>query len=503
MRSTTLRRWWLATVAVTAVLLGLTNPATGQPGRATGSSFIASKARELEAAGPAARTRTGHHGGVTVVADRLNNPRGLDLRHGALYVAEAGTGGPCLDPVEGPCVGLTSSITKVSHGRQRRVVEGLLSIAGPDGTGAVGVDDVSVARRGGGLFMIATTLGCQDQVPTSVTRGPDGAYYVGTLAEGAGNGGAKVWRIVPGHAPEVYADGLTAVVDIAFGPDGSLYASEFLVDLTSETDPSGAVVRIRPSGRRTVLGQGALFLPGGIAVDRHGHLYVANWSILPATGSADPVFLRTPAGRWCGCPRTDLGALQARDPGAEEVVADLLGAAPGVAVDLVAGEAEDGVALGDQVTVAAAFPDDLVGAGRHRAGAVDLDHHPGQDEEVDPVGPDLAVGLDPGPLGGVGEPGGQPLASQGTLDPAEQAAGGRVGPGQELDHGGAEGGPDRLRPSWPLVAASGDWMVHWLSPASPYAREAGKVKLQLNYNPVTTPMSSSGQPFRPQMARKP
>jgi hypothetical protein len=49
-------------------------------------------------------------------------------------------------------------------------------------------------------------------------------------------------------------------------------------------------VRIRPSGRRTVLGQGALFLPGGIAVDRHGHLYVANWSILPATGSADPVF---------------------------------------------------------------------------------------------------------------------------------------------------------------------------------------------------------------------
>jgi hypothetical protein len=299
---------------------------------------------------------------------------------GALYVAEAGTGGPCLDPVEGPCVGLSSSITKVSHGRQRRIVKGLLSIAGPDGTGAVGVDDVSVARRGGGLFMIATTLGCQDQlppglppevvrqngkllrglakrvvaditafecandpdgqgvesdpysvyaasnrhqvvadaagdsildvrdgrvsllavipsspngsdqVPTSVTRGPDGAWYVGTLAEGAGNGGANVWRIVPGHAPEVYADGLTAVVDIAFGPDGSLYASEFLADLTSETDPSGAVVRIRPSGRRTVLGQGALFLPGGVAVDRYGHLYVANWSILPATGSADPVF---------------------------------------------------------------------------------------------------------------------------------------------------------------------------------------------------------------------
>jgi hypothetical protein len=115
-------------------------------------------------------------------------------------------------------------------------------------------------------------------------------WYVGTLAGGAGNGGAKVWRIRPGHAPEVYVDGLTAVVDIAFGPDGSLDASEFLTDLTSETDPSGAVVRIRPGGRRTVLGEGSLFLPGGVAVDRHGNLYVANWSILPVTGSTGPAF---------------------------------------------------------------------------------------------------------------------------------------------------------------------------------------------------------------------
>jgi sugar lactone lactonase YvrE len=97
---------------------------------------------------------------------------------------------------------------------------------------------------------------------------------------------------VPGHAPEVYISGLTAVVDIAFGPDGGLYASKFLTDVTSE-EPSGAVVRIRPNGRRSVLGEGSIFLPGGVAVDRHGRVYVANWSILPATGSADPAF---PAG---------------------------------------------------------------------------------------------------------------------------------------------------------------------------------------------------------------
>ena len=379
MRSTTLRRWWLAPMAATALLLGLTNPATGASDRASGSSFIAGKARDLQAAGSVATSGSGHHGGVTVVADRLNNPRGLDLRHGALYVAEAGRGGDtCIGdtPEEQTCVGLTSSITRVRHGQQRRIVKGLMSIAGPDGTGAVGVDDVSIARRGGGLFMIATAFGCQDQlppglppefvrqngkllrgrakrvvaditafecandpdnqgvesdpysvyaasnrhqvvadaagdsildvrdgqvsllavipsspngsdqVPTSVTRGPDGAYYVGTLAEGAGNGGANVWRIVPGHAPEVYISGLTAVVDIAFGPDGSLYASEFVTDVTSE-EPTGAVVRIRPGGRRTVLGEGSLFFPGGVAVDRHGRVYVANWSILPAAGSPE------------------------------------------------------------------------------------------------------------------------------------------------------------------------------------------------------------------------
>jgi hypothetical protein len=379
MRSMTLRRWWLAMVAASALLLGLTYPATGQPsGHAATRSRLASKAGALRAA-EATTTSSGRGGGgVTVVADHLNNPRGLDLRHGSLYVAEAGRGGAtCIgEPPEQTCVGLTGSITRVRHGQQRRIVRGLLSAAGPDGTFAVGVDDVSVARRGGGLFMIATAAGCpdqippglpaevlrqngkllrgqakrvvaditafecandpdgqgpesdpysvyaasnrhqvvadaagdsildvrggrvsllavipsspdgSDQVPTSVVKGPDGAYYVGTLAEGAGNGGANVWRIVPGQAPEIYVDGLTAVVDIAFGPDGSVYASQFVNDVTSE-DPAGSVVRIRPDGRRTVLGEGSLFFPGGVVVDRRGNLYVANWSVLPANGIPD------------------------------------------------------------------------------------------------------------------------------------------------------------------------------------------------------------------------
>jgi hypothetical protein len=113
MRSTTLRRWWLAPVAATALLLGLTNPATGQSSdRATWQpSPLTGTAKALRAA---AAATSGHHGDLTVVADRLHNPRGLDLRHGALYVAEAGRGGDtCIgEPPEQTCAGLTSSITR-------------------------------------------------------------------------------------------------------------------------------------------------------------------------------------------------------------------------------------------------------------------------------------------------------------------------------------------------------------------------------------------------------
>ena len=87
MRSATLRRWWLALVAATALLLGLTNPATGQ--RSDHATWQPSPLTSTAKALRAARAATsGHHGDLTVVADRLNNPPGLDLRHGALYVAE-------------------------------------------------------------------------------------------------------------------------------------------------------------------------------------------------------------------------------------------------------------------------------------------------------------------------------------------------------------------------------------------------------------------------------
>src|SRR3954469_17059855 len=90
----------------------------------------------------------------TIVMSGLHNPRGLTFAPGhALYVAEAGTGGPvCTPQIRGPvCVGLTGSVSRSRHGQQRRIVEGLPSYApfAPPSAGAVGPSDVSLAGRRG------------------------------------------------------------------------------------------------------------------------------------------------------------------------------------------------------------------------------------------------------------------------------------------------------------------------------------------------------------------
>ena len=84
---------------------------------------------------PFAGVSAAHDSDLEVVASELDNPRGLDFGPwGSLYVAEAGRGGegPCIESPESgiQCVGASGAITKVwRHGKQRRVLEGLPSIA--------------------------------------------------------------------------------------------------------------------------------------------------------------------------------------------------------------------------------------------------------------------------------------------------------------------------------------------------------------------------------------
>jgi hypothetical protein len=74
---------------------------------------------------------------LTVIASGLDNPRGLAIDGGAIYVAEAGKGGtgPCGIAAGGDsvCLGLTGAVTRIAQGKQERIVSGLPSVAGPSG----------------------------------------------------------------------------------------------------------------------------------------------------------------------------------------------------------------------------------------------------------------------------------------------------------------------------------------------------------------------------------
>lgn len=93
---------------------------------------------------------------MTTVASGLDNPRDLAFGpDGRLYVAEAGHGGPYCAP-GGPggggdtCAGFTSRISWINQttGTVTPVVDGLISLADSHGSGATGVDGISVAPDG-------------------------------------------------------------------------------------------------------------------------------------------------------------------------------------------------------------------------------------------------------------------------------------------------------------------------------------------------------------------
>lgn len=346
-------------------------------------------------------------GTLETVATGLNNPRGLNFGpEGALYVAEAGSGGdgPCGPGAEGTrCYGASGSITRLDlrRGAQERISTGMPSLAGEDGSFATGPQDIAFLGRGNarvtigfggnpdqrepqfgavgadfarvarvvasghwrltddlgayesaanptgdevdsnpygilavpGKFIVAdaganalnqiaadgsvSTLAVflnrfvdappflglppgakipMDAVPTCVALGPDGAYYVGQLTGFPFPvGGANVYRVpAQGGNPEVFASGFTGIIDVAFGPDGSLYVLEIarngLLAAFNGGDWTGALIRVAPDGTRTEIASAGLFAPGGVALDSKGAIYVTNQSI--SSGSGEVLRLR-------------------------------------------------------------------------------------------------------------------------------------------------------------------------------------------------------------------
>ncbi|SEG28570.1 hypothetical protein SAMN04489712_104228 [Thermomonospora echinospora] len=122
-------------------------------------------------------------------------------------------------------------------------------------------------------------------VPTGVVKGPDGALYVGELG-GFAPGASRIWRIVPGHRPKVFASGLTAVADLALDGRGNLVALTMTTGFGQNGPQPGALYRInlKTKAKSEIPTGGKLLFPTGLGVGPKGQIYVANNGIGSGAG---------------------------------------------------------------------------------------------------------------------------------------------------------------------------------------------------------------------------
>jgi hypothetical protein len=131
-------------------------------------------------------------------------------------------------------------------------------------------------------------IGNVQAVPTCVARGPDGALYVGQLTGFPFTPvTAKIFRVVPGSAPTVYASGFTHVIDLEFDARGNLYVLEIdATGLLADT-PAGRLARINASDKSVdsiIKGNASFVMPGGLAIAADGSIYISNFGASAGVG---------------------------------------------------------------------------------------------------------------------------------------------------------------------------------------------------------------------------
>ncbi len=128
-------------------------------------------------------------------------------------------------------------------------------------------------------------------VPTAVAAGPGGALFVSELTGFPfPKGAARIFRLVPGHAPTVWATGLTNVTDLRWYR-GSLYAVQIANDglLAASGVPVGSLVKVNRGAAATRVGPN---LPAPYAVAfRNDTAYVTTCSVCKAIGQVRSIAL--------------------------------------------------------------------------------------------------------------------------------------------------------------------------------------------------------------------
>ncbi|MDZ8223260.1 ScyD/ScyE family protein [Nostoc sp. ChiVER01] len=115
-------------------------------------------------------------------------------------------------------------------------------------------------------------------VPSSVAKGPDGAYYISQFTGFPfPENGAKIYRVGADGKPTVYADGFTQLTDLEFDTKGNLYALQYANQSAWKGDFDGSVIKIAPDGTRTTLLSGdGLESPSALTIGADGAVYVTN-----------------------------------------------------------------------------------------------------------------------------------------------------------------------------------------------------------------------------------
>jgi hypothetical protein len=122
--------------------------------------------------------------------------------------------------------------------------------------------------------------------PVAADVGPNGNLYVGEFTGFPYPiGGARIYSLDRKGNLEVYMDGFTNIIDIAFAPDGTLYVLEFATNGLLSGDPTGALHAVSADKTVTQVDTSPLTFPAGLAVDRDGRIYVSNNG--PFSGSGE------------------------------------------------------------------------------------------------------------------------------------------------------------------------------------------------------------------------